>query len=132
MTSPAQDIAQFINDNTSLVLGTDLFAFELGEPDFQFCIIDQEGFESFVPQSYLSPGVQIIARGRKNGSIPEVYNKFREVHTLLLSQDDIAVNGNVYNGGLYQEGDLGFIGRDDDGRPLYSANYFTYKTSDVT
>lgn len=128
--STARDISEFVALSGSFgSLGVELFAYEWGKSaEAQTCFIDQEGFESEVPASYRNPALQILTRGVAGGNPNDAYQVAQAIDEFLVSQEgDIELNGTRYVGGVFQSGSVGFIGRDEDGRCVYSANYYVFR-----
>lgn len=127
MGSPAQDVATFISDQGLGTLGTDLGAYEwMPDVDFQAVVLDQDGFESEVPSSYVTPGIQVLVRGKKGQSPIAAYDYAQSIYNLLIDYGTFTANGTTYPGGCYQSGTIGSIGRDSEGRPVFSANFYLY------
>ena len=128
MNSTARDITEFLDLNGFGTAGTDLFAYEWNQDvDAQVCLIDSEGFESEVPNSYRIAGLQILARGEIGGNPNDTFQIISAIDAFLVASGTIELNDSRYVGGVFQTGSVGFVGRDEDGRSVYSANYYVYR-----
>ena len=107
-------------------VGTSGWQLEIGampnDPHEVIMITDTVGTEPN-PKFLLDfPTVQVMVRGKANGYL----NTFREakaVKDLLLGVDSFTTGDGDRLVSVTQNGDLGFIGRDDDMRPMFTINF---------
>lgn len=108
-------------------IGAQLFGGEWGSPNAQILVLDGPGFPSAQPGVYEQPGVQILVRGEKGGRDIDVYREAKRVHDYLLTQPDSAnVNGVCYKG-FEANSNIAALGKDDNERFIYSANFYTWR-----
>lgn len=128
MTSPALDVCDFLNAEGQATLGDNLFAFEIDDmAETQIVFIDTEGVESPIPNSYRSLTFQMLVRGEKNDNPINPYNLANQIDEFMVGFGTFEVGGRRYAGGVYQQSGIAYIGRDEEARPVYSANYFVYR-----
>jgi hypothetical protein len=129
MNPPSQDIKDYLAAQSSLGLtyATDLFVSEMPEsPDLCVAVYDTGGFDPESDYSYERPTVQVKVRGDKG--------KYLIAHSLLQSIRDVlhATHGETINTGLYvgiwQMGDILFLGYDQNKRPELTANFRIHRT----
>ena len=67
------------------------------------------------------PTLKVVIRGEVSGYL-DTFREAKAVKDLLLGIDAQVLNGDRWDG-ITQNGDLGFIGRDENMRPLFSVNF---------
>jgi hypothetical protein len=108
-------------------LGSQLFGGEWGAPDEQILVLEGPGYPSDQPGIYEQPGVQVLVRGVKGGRDVDVYRKAKQVHDFLLTQpDDAQINGVCYKG-FEANSNIAALGKDQNERFIYSANFYTWR-----
>lgn len=131
MTIPAvsQDIADMIEADAGLGLtqATNLFIMEWGkEVDAQVLIMDGTGIDSDLKDIYEQPTFQVLVRGKKTDGGITVSDRIRAVHEFLIGEPTRTINGRNYL--QFEPISLPTsIGRDENDRPQWSANYFTFR-----
>ncbi|MCK5641221.1 MAG: hypothetical protein KAJ19_10500 [Gammaproteobacteria bacterium] len=128
MTIPAvsEDIKDLL-DSAGLTPGTDLFIMEWGKDvDAQTLILDSGGIDSDLKDIYAQPTFQILVRGKSSDGGIGASDQMRAIHEFLIARPTEAINGRTY---LQFEpiGEPAPLGRDDNDRHVWSANYFTYR-----
>ena len=108
--------------------GEDLFATGWGaQVDAQVLILDSDGGASEVKTQFEQPHFQVLARGEVNADAADVYAKCRAVYEFLIqASENVDIQGVCYKGFEPMSAPFG-LGRDADGRMVYSANFFTYR-----
>lgn len=130
--SVAKDVAILLDANLFGVLGTNLFAMAWGDDstDAQTIVLDTGGIDTANKDQYEQPTFQILSRGAKQGSGSDVYDTLRSIHVFLMQQPSlITISGTDYLG-FWPVSAIAGLGRDDNGRFIYSMNYFTFRNSD--
>ena len=102
------------------------WALEIGampdKPDDTIMISDTIGFAPNPKWLLDFPTCQVMVRGKPNSYL----NAFREakaVKDLLLGVEPFTTADGDRMVSITQQGDLGFIGRDDNMRPMFSVNF---------
>lgn len=127
MNAVSVDIMQLLTDNSLGTVGVDLFAMGWGEGvDAQTLVMDQSGRDSALKEVYENPLFQILVRGDKNGDLNTAYGTIRSIHEFLIAQPTTQINGEDYLG-FEPIGSIAPLGRDDNDRPVWSMNYFTFR-----
>lgn len=122
------DIMTFLAANGFGVIGTDLFAMAWGEGvDAQILIMDTGGIDTDLKLVVENPTFQILARGDKNIDINATFGVIRSAHEFLISAKDPVISGTAYIGGFEPRGIINSLGRDNNDRVMFSANYFTFR-----
>ncbi len=94
-------------------------------PDTVVTLFDAGG-SSPNPKNLLdNPNIQVRIRGAVNG-YQAAYTKALAVRDALLGLTKRTINNTVYVG-VYQMGDIMFIGFDDNSRPLFVTNWRIYR-----
>ena len=94
---------------------------EEAKPDTQITVYDIGG-ASPNPKFLLDfPQVQVMVRGAENG-YQALYTKAKDVKDALLGRDSTTINGDVISG-IIMDGDLNFLGYDENKRPRFSLNF---------
>jgi hypothetical protein len=121
-------IMQLLADNGLGTIGVDLFATAWGDDvDKQVLILDTDGGESELKTQYEQPHFQVLARGAKSADTVEVYDEIRAVYEFLIQQSDsVNIGGVCYKGFEPMSAPYG-LGRDENGRMVYSTNFYTYR-----
>lgn len=129
MNSMARDVATWLDANTSLTLGTDLFGFQWNEKITVTNILvrDTSGETSDQPLLYEKPSVQVLVRTNKGGSFQTAWNKLELVHQALLTAGNaVTINSTEYLG-FDPIGGMADLGRDENGRYVLTRNYSTHR-----
>lgn len=135
MNSPSEDLATLLNGQFGLSLGGNLFAFEMGfnddvEVDKQVAIFDTGSASVDGFGIYENPTLQVIFRGDKIESGKTVYDFAKPIFDFIMSITGSDQNDSNYS--LFHPlGDLNRLGRDDEGRYIYTANLYAYRTEGV-
>lgn len=118
--SPADDIKDYIEDNTDLVFGTDLFvAAEPKDKDNVVTIYDTGGFDADPKFALDSPTIQIRV---KNNIYKTGYLVCEDIKNQLLYFTKQSINDSEYIG-IWQQGDITPIGRDENNRFIFTMNF---------
>jgi len=127
------DIITFLATNGFGTIGTanaDLFAMAWGEGvDKQILVMDTGGIDTDLKLVVENPTFQILARGDKNIDLNLTYQVIRSAHEFLISAKDPVISGTAYIGGFEPRGIINSLGRDQNDRAMFSANYFTFRDS---
>lgn len=121
--SPAKDIAILLNDEGIAELGVNLFAYgsEL-KNNAQLVVIDTGGVESDQPQTYRSPTFQMLCFGDTGAGADDSYRLIKTAELFLLDKTQAIIQGTCYAQFL-QTGDIAYLGKDENDRPVWSGNY---------
>ena len=108
-------------------VATSLWELNIGampdQPDRGIMISDTGGFIDPNPKFTLDfPSCQIMIRGNSSGYL-DTYREAKAVKDLLLGVDSFTTTEGDRMVSITQNGDLGFIGRDDNMRPLFIINF---------
>ncbi len=90
-------------------------------PDRIIMISDTGGLEPNPKYLLDFPTCQTMIRGKVSGYL-DTYREARAVKDLLLGVDAQVINDDRIDG-IIQNGDLAFIGRDEQMRPLFTINF---------
>jgi len=125
------DIVTLLDDNSFGTAGTDLFGMEWGQVngqdvDNQILVIDTSGVPSDLKDLYEQPAFQILVRGDRKKSTKDVHDQIRAIHEFLMAQGTIIINTTSYREFEYNSLPNA-VGRDENDRYVYSANYWTYR-----
>ncbi len=107
-------------------VGTSGWGLEIGampdKPDEIIQITDTVGIEPN-PKFLLDfPTCQVMVRGKSSGYL-DTYREAKAVKDLLLGIDSFTTGDGDRLVSITQNGDLGFIGRDDNMRPMFTINF---------
>ena len=91
------------------------------EPDEVISINDTGGLDPNPKWLLDYPTIQIMVRGNTNGYL-DTFVEAKAVKDLLLGITSTDINGDRWVS-VTQNGDLGYIGRDSDMRPIFSVNF---------
>ena len=107
-------------------VATSLFVLEIGAmpdtPDNAIQIMDTVGIAPNPKWALDFPTCQIMIRGQSNGYLA-TYREAKAVKDLLLGIDSFTTGDGDRMVSITQNGDLGFIGRDDNMRPMFTINF---------
>lgn len=108
--------------------GTDLFI-SLMPPTPNAClaVFDTGGYDPQAGYDYERPTVQVRIRGEVFG-YQAAWDKAKEVSTALHGLYNETWNGARYVG-IWQQGDIIFMGYDDNNRPLLSLNFRIHRAA---
>lgn len=90
-------------------------------PDTQVCVRNSGGFPGEARADLDRPTVQVMIRGSVSDSTGSTLTKAVAVNTALHRYDG-TLSGWTYVD-IERQGDLLYLGRDDNQRPLYSLNF---------
>jgi hypothetical protein len=132
MKSLAEDIMTYVAGNTSLVIGTDLFAGDMHDgPDAEHAAVvlrDSGGFEPDPTNQDISEDTfQVFVRGQKGG-YREAYAQAEALFALLhkLTNETIGTTRYVF---IFAMQRPIYLGMDDNQRPEFSINFRTMRTA---
>ena len=127
LNAPSFDIATLLDTNAFGTLGTDLFAMAWGDGvDSQLLVLDSGSIDRGQQLQSEQPLFQILARGAPGGDIATTHELLRDVHEFLLPLDTTTINGLEYLGFYTISAPTG-IGRDENDRAVYTANYSSFR-----
>lgn len=99
---------------------------EIGQ-DRVIAVIPNEQSASDLKDTYYTDGFQIFVRSNPRGSQNGAWDTIKAVHNFILSQpDSIFIDGCEYKG-FEMETSISFLGRDENERIMFSANYTTFR-----
>lgn len=132
MSAPCEDLARILNGYGDLVLGTNLFGFELGfngdaEIDKQLAILDTGTASVDSYPIYEHPTIQLFFRGERAQRGKDVFDWADPILKHILSLPETDQNGSGYAVFRPLNG-LNPLGRDENGRFIYTANIYTFRT----
>lgn len=115
-----------LRDLLTAHVATSLWHVEIGAmpktPDRAIQIMDTVGIEPNPKWALDFPTCQIMVRGNTNGYL-DTYREAKAVKDLLLGIDSYTTTEGDRLVSITQNGDLGFIGRDDSMRPMFTINF---------
>jgi hypothetical protein len=126
MYDPAQGVMDFLaGDSVGTPAGTSAWGIYLGrlpdKPDASI-LVNQTGGQAPWPHLLLNfPHVQVLVRGSRGG-YADARGKIDEVIDSLLGIPAQAVGSDWWQG-IIQLGEAGFIGYDENSRPIFTANF---------
>lgn len=122
MTSPASDIADYLELQGFGTVGTDIFAnLEPNKPNSTVCVHDTTGLQALVIQDNLrQPGIQIRVRGVDYEVAYSLHDRI--VKALCTDVTEFSSASHRYVG-CWQQGDILNLGRDQNDRFVTSSNY---------
>ncbi len=116
------------DSGVGLTFPTDLFVSEMPkEPDKCAAVFDTGGYDAMSNYDYKRPTVQVRVRGDKGGYLA-AHALAQSIFDLLHGSDNQTVNSTRYIG-IWAEGDIMFIGYDDNRRPLLSMNFRIHRAA---
>ena len=130
MNAPSLDIKDYLDGESSLGLafGTDLFISEMPPvPDSCVCVYDTGGENPNPDYNYEKPTIQVRIRGAK-GKYLDAYNLAQDIRDFLNGKHNEEINGARYIV-ILCEGDIFFVGYDDNHRPLLTVNFRLHRTN---
>lgn len=134
MNAPTEDIKDFLmsyDSSSSPVyeFGENLFiSNEPDSPDTCITLIDTGGFDPEVSAVYEKPTIQIRSRSNP-GSYEQAYNSLKTVVDLLHG-NRFEINSTHYV--LWQQGDIFNLGKDENNRPILTANMRIHRNPKTT
>lgn len=121
------DVMQYLAANGLGQIGVDLFGGEWGAPDAQMLVVEGVSPVSDLPETYESPGVQILVRGSTGQRDVDVYRRAKTVYDFLVNAPDcLDINGTQY-AGFEPSTNLAGLGQDANERFAYSMNFTTFR-----
>jgi len=128
MNSPADDIKDILEAAvSSWSFGTNLFvALEPPSPNEVVSVFDTGGFDPDSNTDLENPTVMVRVRGDRGG-YTETYSRARDVKDNLHELANETWNGTRYIG-IWQVGDILFIGMDENDRPVFTLNFRIMRT----
>jgi len=128
--SVSQDIVDFLT--AGLVAQGPYFPVEWGkvsadkEVEQQTIIEDSTGLKSLKDEEYENPFFSIAVRGKGNETSEQVWIRAVAIHDFLITAIPATINGTLYKY-FTPMAPLQQMGRDDQGRFMVFAKYFTYR-----
>lgn len=123
----SEDVGIFLQQNGKISLGVDTFINEFNmKVDAQLVISDTGAFDSDLYQSYEKPTFQLLYRGKKKEGSKIAYTKIRTIYDFLVSKIDVPIGNQLYDV-FVPMGGIVPLGRDEEDRFLYSANFYTMR-----
>jgi len=95
-------------------------------PDQCVCIYDTGGYDPGVNYTYEKPTIQIRIRGAK-GDYLTAHGLSQDIRDTLSGEHNYEINGARYIG-IWAEGDVLFVGYDDNHRPILTVNFRLHRT----
>ena len=130
MNSPAYDIAAMLDGDSALglTLATDLFIGEIPGTVSGRCVAvyDSGGEPAQSGYKYERPYVQVRVRGAKGGN-QSAFSLAESIATFLHDTANYTINAARYVG-IWKLDEPGFVGWDDNRRPLYTVNFRIHRT----
>jgi hypothetical protein len=122
MNLPALEVAQYLEDNSIGIVGTDLFVDML--PDVQndvFAVFTTGGQTPDIDLPIGSPNFELLSRSE---SAQTAYDLLKNAVDLLHQKmnSTLVTSGNYYYS-ILLNGEINSLGRDEKGRIEYSANF---------
>lgn len=130
MNPPSEDIMGILDGDSTLGLeiGTDLFVSEMpGTPDACVAVFDTGGYDPEANYTYWRPTISVRVRGAKGGYVV-AHNLAQQIAGAIHGLANYGVGSTRYVG-IWQEGDIMFLGYDDNHRPLLSMNFRLHRTT---
>ena len=129
----AEDIKSILNDAGFGVAGVDLFAHGI-EPTAknQLVIIASDGIPSDIPATVTDHAFQVLSLGCKDETPNIAYATAMRALDYLSNLCGVTINGSCYSR-FITDSTIGFIGLDENERPVWSGNYtcFRSKSNDL-
>lgn len=129
MNPASEDIKDMLEDSgsgTGLTFATDLFIAQMpSSPDKCVCVYDTAG-ESPGYNDYYKLGIQIVVRGDKEAYL-DAYDLANTIQVYLHEKNNETWNSTRYIG-VWGEGDILFMGWDDNQRPMFSINFRVHRS----
>lgn len=129
MRSPAHDVAVYLADQGVGTFGGNLgwsinVSREPDKPDRCVTLYDTGGAEAFAEIKLFTPSFQVRVRA-ETGGYAAAYDKQAEIRDLLidLQNTELGVSNETYYLGIWLEGEIISVGRDDNDRHILTANY---------
>lgn len=125
MRSPADDLSEVLADNAVGVIGANAgwsinVGIEPSSPETAITLYDTGGLEPDTDKmEVFRPSIQVRVRGF---SYRDGYAKQQEIRALLVALAPFTKEGSRY-GGITASSEILAIGRDDNDRVLFTANY---------
>ena len=120
MNSPLEDLTDYLVANTSLVMGSTLFAVKLPEKSGTMaCLLDTGGIGPD-PYEIQNPTVQVLTRANI-GEYQAAYSLMDSILTELHALSNIDINGTTYIV-VWKTTEIISLGEDKKGRPILSCN----------
>lgn len=120
MNPPIEDLKDHLEDNTDLVLGTDLFLGFL-PPEVNDCValFDITG-QAPEPTGIQIAIVQVLVRGSV-GKYKAAYSIIETVLDELHGLANTSINGTLYID-VWKQQEVSALGRDKNGRPMFTCS----------
>lgn len=127
MNAVSFDIMTLLDSNGDGTIGTDLSAMAwLEKVDEQVIVIDTGSIDRDLALQSEQPTFQILARGEKGADLKVTHDKLRAIHEFLLPLGTTEINGEDYLS-FFPVGAPTGIGRDENDRAVFTANYSTFR-----
>lgn len=119
-------ICEYLHQNNFGNIGDDIFGGEFGDPDSQILVRSGDGQPAVPKDQYLNVDIQILVRGNKRQSDPEVYAVGKKIFDfMILTPDQIEIDGVCFTG-FEPITNLASLGKDENERFIYTMNFSTY------
>ncbi len=117
--------SEHVKDLLATHVGVSGWAIEIGAmpptPDKVIMISDTGGLEPNPKYLLDFPTVQTMVRGEVSGYL-DTFREAKAIKDILLGIDAQDINSDRIDG-IIQNGDLAFVGRDEQQRPLFAINF---------
>ncbi|HDS00518.1 MAG TPA: hypothetical protein ENO22_05660 [candidate division Zixibacteria bacterium] len=130
MNAPSHDIKDILGADSSLglVFRTNLFVSEMpASPDECVAIYDTGGSDPEENFVYKRPTIQVRIRGAK-GKYRDAYALAKDIQDSLHVVANYTINSTRYIA-IWAQGDILFLGYDDNHRPLLTVNFRMHRTN---
>ena len=118
--------AEYVKDLLAAHVAISLWQIEVGampdSPNKIIMITDTVGIESNPKYLLDFPTVQVLVRGNTSGYL-DTYREAKAVKDIILGVTPFTTGDGDRIVSITQNGDIGFIGRDENMRPLWTGNY---------
>lgn len=134
MNAPSEDIKTILEAESSLglTLATNLFISEMPDndesPDECVAIMDSGGETAEPDYVYQKPFVSIQVRGNR-GDYTVAYALADDIRTALHGLANYEIASSARYIGIWCEGDVIAVGRDQKKRPMFTVNFRMHRTT---
>lgn len=132
-----EDIATYLAANSTLVIGTDLFAGQIpaDAPDGVTCVYEYPGAppidgmgSSTAPQVAL-PRIQVVGRGKGTSDYNDARGRVRTAYSILHGVTELVLSGTRYLRIMALQEPFP-LSRDDNQRVLFACNFEVYRVAE--
>lgn len=121
MNDAAIAIKTHLTSNSNLSFNLNVGQFP-STPD-EAILVNSSGGRNPYPHLALNfPSVQVMVRGKPSGYL-EARQEIGNICDILLGFGNVSLTGDMYRS-CNQMGDVIYLGQDDRGRPMFSANFW--------